>query len=101
MFHDSGAQWEGGDTATLTIEVPDELVSVLARIAAQEQKSIQQVAMERLNLRADPEDDAGSAAAVLRIMKEPPHLSPSDVDELDAAIAAGHLPIQKRDLFPG
>jgi hypothetical protein len=74
---------------------------VLARIAAQEQKSIQQVAIERLNLQAEPENDTGSAAAVLRVMKEPPHLSASDVDELDAAIATGHLPIPESDLFPG
>jgi len=41
-----------------------------------------------------------SAAAALRAMQKLPHLSDSDVDELDAAIAAGRLPAQTSDLFP-
>jgi hypothetical protein len=41
----------------------------------------------------------GSAATILRVMQEPPHLSISDVDELDAAVAAGQLPVQTPDLF--
>ncbi len=41
-----------------------------------------------------------SAATALRAMQKLPHLSDSDVDELDAAIAAGRLPVQTRDLFP-
>jgi hypothetical protein len=35
----------------------------------------------------------------LRVIEEPPHLSSADVDELDAVIAAGRLPIRARDLF--
>lgn len=87
----------------LTIEVPDELARTLARIAVEQHKSIQQLAIEGLNslVGAGPDLDIGSAAAVLRAMKEPPHLRPSDVDELDAAIAAGRLTIETRDLFPG
>jgi hypothetical protein len=92
----------GGAYTNLTIEVPDELVRTLARIAAAEHKSIQQLAIERLSSLAEagaPHLDVGSAAAVLQAMKEQPHLNAADVDELDAAIAAGRLPIHKRDLF--
>ena len=47
--------------------------------------------MERLRslVKSNLEHRAGSAAAVLRAMQEPPHLSGSDVDRLDAAIAGG------------
>jgi len=50
-------------------------------------------------LESDPEYRAGSAVAVLRAMREPPHPSACDVDELDAAIADGELPVQIADLF--
>jgi len=42
---------------------------------------------------------AGSAAAVLRVMLEPPHPGSADVDELDAAIAASRLPLDPRPVF--
>lgn len=47
-----------------------------------------------------PERGVVSAAAVLQAMNEPPHLSGSDVDQLEAAKADGRLPIQTRELFP-
>jgi len=47
----------------------------------------------------NPEDRMGSPAAVLRAVREPPHLSVADADELDAAIASGRRPIRTRDLF--
>ena len=85
----------------LIIEVPDDLARSLEGIAAAQHKSIQQLAIERLRslLEVSPEHRAGSAAAVLRAMHEPPHPSVSDVDELDAAIASGRLPAQTRHLF--
>jgi hypothetical protein len=88
--------------ANLTIEMPDELARGLEGIAATEHKSVQQLAVERLTLIVDgsPEYRVGSAAMILRVMQEPPHLSVADVDELDAAIAAGRLPVQTPDLFP-
>jgi hypothetical protein len=87
--------------ANLIIEVPDDLVRSLEEIAAAQRKSIQQLALERLSSLVEgvPEPRAGSAAAVLRAMREPPYPSSADVDELDAAIAAGRLPIGTRDLF--
>jgi len=88
--------------ANLIIEVTDDLARSLEEIAAAQHKSIQDLAIERLSslVAVGPERRAGSPAAVLRAMKDPPHLSPSDVDELDEAIAGGRLPIQTRDLFP-
>ena len=87
--------------ANLIIEVPDHLVRSLAPIAAAQRKSVQQLALEQLSSLVDvaPGPRAGSPAAVLRVIEEPPHLSSADVDELDAVIAAGRLPIRARDLF--
>ena len=70
--------------ANLIIEMPDDLARSLEGIAAAQHKT---------NHRA------GSPAAVLRAMHEPPHLSVSDVDELDAAIAGGRLPVRTHRLF--
>jgi len=87
--------------ANLIIEMPDDLARGLAGIAAAQRKSVQQLALEQLNslVGVAPEPRAGSPVAVLRVMQEPPHPSSADVDELDAAIAAGRLPIRARDLF--
>ena len=87
--------------ANLIIEVPDYLVRSLEGIAAAQRKSIQQLALERLSSPVEvvPEARAGSPIAVLRAMQEPPYPSSADVDELDAAILAGRLPIRTRDLF--
>ena len=87
--------------ANLIIEVPDHLVRSLAGIAAAQRKSVQQLALEQLSslVEVAPGPPAGSPAAVLRVMQESPHLSSADVDELDAVIAAGRLPIRARDLF--
>jgi hypothetical protein len=41
----------------------------------------------------------GDAAPILQAMHATPHLSDADVDELDAAIAAGRLPAPTPDLF--
>jgi predicted transcriptional regulator len=89
--------------ANVTIELPDDLSRSLASIAAAQHKSVQQLALERLRSLVDaaPEARLGSAMAVLQAMQEPPHLSGLDVDELDAAIAAGRIAVQTRELFQG
>ena len=86
--------------ANLNIEMPDDLARSLEGIAAAQRKSIQQLALERfISLVEDiAERRAGSPAAVLRAMQETPHPTAADVDELDAVIAAGRLPIRARDL---
>jgi hypothetical protein len=88
--------------ANLNIEMPDDLVRSLEGIAAAQRKSVQQLALEQLSslIGVNPDPRAGSPAAVLRAMQEPPHPSSADVDELDAAIAAGRLTVRTRDLFP-
>jgi hypothetical protein len=85
----------------LIIELPDDLVLSLQGIAAAQRKSLQQLALERLSslVDASPAQRAGSPAAVLRVMQEPPHPDLADVEELDAVIAAGRLPVRTRDLF--
>ena len=87
--------------ANLIIELPDDLVLSLEGIAAAQRKSIQQLALERLSslVEVKPALRVGSPAAVLRAMQEPPHPSIADVEELDAAIATGRLPVRIRDLF--
>jgi hypothetical protein len=87
--------------ANLILEVPDELVKSLEGIAATQRVSVQQLALERLSslVAGHPEHQAGSAAALLRVMRELPQVSFDDVAELDAAILAGRQPIPKRDLF--
>jgi hypothetical protein len=86
--------------ANLNIEVPDHLVRSLEGMAAAQRKSVQQLALERLSSLVEviPEARAGSPTAVLRAMQEPPHPSSANVDELDAAILAGRLPIRTRGL---
>ena len=87
--------------ANLTIVVPDDLVRSLEGIAAEQRKTVQQLALEQLRSLTGviPETRPGSPAAVLRVMQEPPHPSSADVDELDAAIAASRLSVRTRDLF--
>jgi len=43
----------------------------------------------------------GSSVAILKAMKEEPHLSWKDVDELERAIAEGKLPVQQEGMFNG
>jgi hypothetical protein len=86
--------------ANLNIEMPDDLARSLEGIAGAQSKSVQQLALERLSSLVDvPEPGAGSPAAVLRVVQEPPHPTAEDVDELDAIITAGRLPIRTGDLF--
>jgi len=85
----------------LTLEMPDELGRRLEGIAATQHMSIQQFALERLGalVPANTGTRLGSAAAILRVMHEPPHLTAADVNELDVAIRDGRLPVRTNDLF--
>jgi len=42
---------------------------------------------------------AGPAAAILRTIRESPHLSSEDVDELERAIVAGRQPVRDAGVF--
>lgn len=87
--------------ANLIIEMPDELARGLEGVAAARHKSVQELAIEGLTqlVVGNSEYRVGAASTILRVMEEPPHLTVADVDELDAAIAAGHLPVQNPDIF--
>ena len=85
----------------LTIDLPDELARVLARIAEAQHTTVQQLTLERLRLLAEaaPEARLSPRLTLLQVMQEPPHLTAADVDELDAAIKASQLSVQSRELF--
>ena len=85
----------------LIIEIPDDLARSLEGIAAARRKSVQQLALEQLSslVATIREPRTGSPATILQAMQAPPHLSSADVDDLDAAIAAGRLPVRTHDLF--
>ena len=80
----------------LTIQIPDDLARCLEGIATAQKKSVEQVAVERLRSLVS---SAGSPGVVLRAMREPPHLSSSAVDDLEAAIASGRLPVHEQGAF--
>jgi hypothetical protein len=46
-----------------------------------------------------PEVQPGSPVAVLKVMRDLPHLDPKDVDELEKAIEQGRLPVRMRGAF--
>jgi hypothetical protein len=96
-----GKMERGALLANLIITMPDHLVRSLEGIAAAQHKTVEQLAIEQLRslVRVADEAQLGSAAALLGAMQNPPHPSALDVAELEAAIAAARIPMQKRDLF--
>ena len=82
--------------AQLTINVPEELARRLQGIAAMQSKSVEQVAVERLRLLLN---GTGSREALLEVMRQPPYVSASAVDELEAAIASGRLLVRDQGTF--
>jgi hypothetical protein len=86
--------------ANLIIDMPDDLARSLEGIAAAKNITVEHLAVERLrSLVESVELPAGSAAAVLKAMRQAPHLSASDVADLEAAIAMSRVPTQTGDLF--
>lgn len=98
MLHNRTESKPNGESDHRTARRPG---ASLEGIAAAQRKSIQELALERLSSLVEviPVPRAGSPAAVLRVMQEPPHPDLADVEELDAVITAGRLPIRTRDLF--
>jgi hypothetical protein len=86
---------------SLIIEMPDDLARTLENMAAVQQKTVQEIAIQRLRSLVEPDPGLrpGSPSALLRAMLDAPHPSAADVDDLDAAIAAARIPPQTRDLF--
>ena len=85
----------------LTIELPEALAQRLAWLAAAQQKSVEQIALERLAplLEAASAQLSGSSATIRQAMRESPHLRWEEVDELEQAIAEGQLPVQQEGVF--
>ena len=80
----------------MTIEIPDDIVRGLQGIAAAQHKTVEQVALERLRSLIDSKS---SPQSLLQALRGLPHPSCSALDELDAAIAAGRLPVGDRGSF--
>jgi hypothetical protein len=85
----------------LIVEMPDDLARSLEGIAASQQRTVQEIAIERLRslVESDRGLRPGSPAALLQAMMGPPHPSAADVEDLDAAIAAARIVSPARDLF--
>lgn len=80
----------------MTIQIPDELARSLEAIAAAQQKSVEQLALDSLRALSDR---AGSPVVVLRAVRELTHPSTAAVDDLDAAISAAQLPVRDQGAF--
>ena len=80
----------------MTIQIPDDLAHSLEEIAAAQHKSAAQVALDSLRAFFDK---ASSPEIVLRAVRALPRPSVEAVDDLDAAIAMGRLPVQDEDAF--
>ncbi len=74
----------------MTIQIPDELARNLESIAAASHKSVQQLAIERLETLVKVPETPADLLDVVRRMEHP---SAAAVDDLDAAIAAARLPV--------
>jgi predicted transcriptional regulator len=81
---------------TMTIQIPDDLARGLEGIAAAQQKSVEQVALDSLRCLLDR---AASPVVVLRAVRELSHPSAAAVDDLEAAIAAARLPVRDQGAF--
>lgn len=82
--------------AELTLEIPENLAQYLESLAAAQNKSVEQVALDHLrSLDTAP----GSPVSILQAIKQLPHLHPSIIDELEAAIRNGQLAVGEQDVF--
>ena len=80
----------------MTIQIPDDLAHGLEGIAAAQHKSVEQVAVESLRSLVNR---TGSPEVVLRALRKLTPLSAADVDDIEAAIAAGRLPVRDEGVF--
>ena len=80
----------------MTIQIPDDLARGLKGLAAAQQKSVEQLAVERLQALLD---EPPSPRSLLRTLQSLPHPSSAAVDDLDAAIAAAQMPVREQSAF--
>lgn len=85
----------------LTVAISDELAQRLILLAAEQEKSVERIALERLEslLESPLENFPGSPGAIRRVMQELPSLSWNAVQELQQAIKAGSLPVRDESIF--
>jgi hypothetical protein len=80
----------------MTIQIPDDLARSLEGIASAQHKSVEQVAVESLRSQFERKD---SPAALLRAIRELPHVSAEAIADLEASILAGRLPVRDEGCF--
>ena len=80
----------------MTMHTPDDVARTLEGIAAAQHKSVEQVAIESLRSLFDL---TNSPQIVLQSLRQLPHPSAQAVDDLDAAIVAGKLPMVGQGVF--
>jgi hypothetical protein len=80
----------------MTIQIPDDPARELEEIAAAQNKTVEQVALDRLRSNFE---NTGSPEAVLLALRQLPHPSSAAVDELDAAISSARLPVRDQGVF--
>ncbi len=72
----------------MTIQIPDDLARNLSGIAAAENKTVEQLAIDQLRSLLETPT---SPEELLRAIRAIPHPSPPLVDDLDASIADSRL----------
>lgn len=80
----------------MTIQIPDDLARGLSGMAAARGQSVEQLALERLSSLLEA---AQTPQAILRRLRELPHPSVESVNELEAAIERGELPLAEDSVF--
>lgn len=85
----------------LTLEIPDEMAHMLKGIAAAQHKTVEELALERLRSLAESKSSRlpGSPAAVRNALLGLSKVTVAEVEELEAAIALGRLPLSAGDLI--
>ncbi len=80
----------------MTIQIPDDLARGLEGIATAQRKSVEQIAVESLRQLFGRSD---SPEVVLRSLCGISHPSSAAVDDLEASILAGRLPVRDEGVF--
>lgn len=85
----------------LNLEIPDEMARRLEAIAVAQHKTVEEIALDRLLSLGGSKDSGlpGSPAAVRNALLGLSKVTVAEVEELEAAIALGRLPLSAGDLI--
>lgn len=84
----------------LTLELPDDVYKAIERAAESTgQKPAEWVSMKLSQQLSAPQK--GSPDAILKAMREQPHLTPAEVESLEESIVTGKLPVKWEPVFDG